>query len=83
MEGVTGCCRGVSQEVLVAGEVSREVSGGCGGGCDEVLPRCVTGGVGCVWGRCVMRGVGVHKGVGFNYHVDSVNLLLKQVGHFY
>ena len=65
VEGVTGCCRGASREVSVAGEVSREVLGGCGGGCDEVLvPRCVTGGVGCVWGRCVTRGVGVHTGVG-------------------
>ena len=64
VEGVTGYCRGVSRVVSVAGEVSREVSGGCGGGCDEVLPRGVTGGVGCVWGRCVTRGVGVRKGVG-------------------
>ena len=28
-----------------------------------MLPRGVTGGVGCVWGRCVTRGVGVRKGV--------------------
>ena len=56
---MTGCCGGVSREVSTrchgrcvtggvggGGGVSREVSGVCGGGCDEVLPRCVTRGVG-------------------------------------